>query len=321
VGEAPLPQRVRTYQNHHLDSRRWDAVRLRPGDVVVSTSAKAGTTWVQRILSLLVFGAGDLPDLLPRISPWIDCRYMEPLDEVIHRTEAQDHRRFLKSHLPLDALPYDPEVRYICVGRDTRDVFMSLWNHYRSYTNEMYETLAAGDPVGGPLPRCPDHPRDLWPVWMTRGSFPWESDGWPFWSHHYHLASFWEFRRLPNVLLVHYNDLLADLPGEMRRIAGFVGLAVPSGQWPVLVEAAGFEAMKRSAAGLLGAMDRFAGGADTFIYKGSNDRWRDVLHPDDVALYERVAGALDPPLRAWLQHGRLVAGDPAAQAVAPSHHR
>ena len=55
--------------------------------------------------------------------------------------EAQEHQRFLKSHLPFDALPYDPAVRYVYVGRDTRDVFMSAFNHYSAYTTCM--------PIGG----------------------------------------------------------------------------------------------------------------------------------------------------------------------------
>ena len=52
------PRRTRVYHSHHLDSERWDHVTLRPGDVVISTSMKAGTTWMQRIMSLLVFGRG-----------------------------------------------------------------------------------------------------------------------------------------------------------------------------------------------------------------------------------------------------------------------
>ena len=54
------PNRTRTYRSHHLDSERWDHVTLRHGDVVISTSMKAGTTWMQRIMSLLVFGPGPL---------------------------------------------------------------------------------------------------------------------------------------------------------------------------------------------------------------------------------------------------------------------
>jgi aryl sulfotransferase len=299
-----LPSRTRIYRHHHLDSTRWDAVRLRPGDIVVSTSAKAGTTWMQRILSLLIFGTGPLPDRLGVISPWIDRRFVEPIDDIVPVLEAQRHRRFLKSHLPVDALPFDETVRYIVVGRDSRDVFMSLWNHYRNYTDEMYRVLAAGDPPGEPMPRCPDDLGWLWSQWTTRGSFDWESDGWPFWSHHYHASAWWAFRHLENILFVHYNDLLADLEGEMRRVAAHVAIDVPEESWPALFEAAGFESMKGDGARLLGPMDRFAGGTGAFLYKGSNGRWRDALTAGDLGLYDAVASTLDPELRSWLEGGR-----------------
>ena len=300
-----LPSRTRIYRHHHLDSTRWDAVRHRPGDIVVSTSAKAGTTWMQRILSLLIFGTGPLPDLLQLVSPWIDRRFVEPIDEIVPVLEAQRHRRFLKSHLPVDALPFEEDARYIVVGRDSRDVFMSLWNHYRNYTEEMYEQLAADDPPGGPMPRCPDDVRTLWSQWIGRGSFEWESDGWPFWSHHYHAASWWPYRDLENVLLVHYNDLLADLEGEMRRVAHHVGIDVPDESWPALVDAARFDSMKEDSPRLLGEMQRFAGGSKAFLYKGSNGRWREALTADDLRLYDVAAATLDPQLRSWLEGGRL----------------
>lgn len=304
--DEPL-RRTRVYRNHHLDSTRWDGYRPRPGDVVISTSVKAGTTWMQRILSLLVFGPGDLPCSLWEVSPWLDQRFIEPVEDVLERLEAQEHRRFIKSHLPLDALPYHEEVRYIVVGRDTRDVFMSLWNHYRAYTQTVYELLDAADPEAGPMPRCPDDARRFWRDWITRTSFPWEPDGWPFWSHHYHAASWWPHRRLDNVLLVHFNDLLRDLDGEMRRVAEFCGIDADPERWPELVEAARFDAMKADASKLLPRAEiAFDGGPERFIYKGTNGRWRDVLAPEDLELYEDAASqALPPDARRWLESGRL----------------
>jgi aryl sulfotransferase len=309
------PRRVRTYRNHHLDSTRWDQFTPRPGDVLISTSYKSGTTWMQRIVSLLLFGTGRLPAPLFELSPWLDMR-VPPLEPLIEKLERQEHMRFVKSHLPLDALPYFPEVRYIWVVRDTRDVFMSLWNHYRSHTDAAYERFAAGDPEGGPLPRCPEDPRDFWRPWMTRAWFPWESDGWPYWSHHYHATSFWQYLHLPNLLAVHYNDLLADLPGQMRRIAAFIGVEVPEEEWPALVEAARFRSMREEAIRHEAESSKpeeprfFTDGAASFFFKGTNGRWRDILNSEDLALYGQAASKLDPHLRSWLEAGSLVAGDP-----------
>ena len=112
------PCLTRTYRSHHLDSERWDHVTLRPGDVVISTSMKAGTTWMQRIMSLLVFGPGPLPAPLVALSPWIDAAFLDDVESVVATIEAQEHLRFLKSHLPFDAVPYDPAVRYVYVGRE-----------------------------------------------------------------------------------------------------------------------------------------------------------------------------------------------------------
>jgi aryl sulfotransferase len=156
---------------------------------------------------------------------------------------------------------------------------------------------------------------------MTRASFPWESDGWPYWSHHYHADSFWRYRHLPNLLLVHYNDLLADLPGQMRRVAEFVGIHVPEEEWPRRVEAARFDSMREEAVRqemytLQSSWTRsFKDGAASFFFKGTNGRWRDLLNTEDLALYEQAAARLGPGLRSWLEGGSLIAGDPQAGLI------
>ena len=52
------------------------------------------------------------------------------------------------------------------------------------------------------------------------------------WAHHHHAASFWPYRDLPNVLMVHYADLLADLEAQMRRVAAFTQLQVAEDAGP-----------------------------------------------------------------------------------------
>src|SRR5437667_11319755 len=140
-GMRTLPQRTRVYRCHHLDSTRWDDVVPRPDDIVITTSLKAGTTWTQRIVSLLVFQTVELPKTLHWVSPWPDSRFIIPRREMREVVESLRHRRFLKSHLALDGLPYRESTKYIYVGRDTRDVFMSTWNHIRAYTPFARELL------------------------------------------------------------------------------------------------------------------------------------------------------------------------------------
>jgi aryl sulfotransferase len=300
---TPRPERTRVYRNHHLDSTRWDRFSPRDGDVVVTTAYKSGTTWTQRILAALVLGPRPLDCHIGDVSPWIDARFHGPLEPVLEVLEAQRHRRVVKSHLAADGLSYWNHVRYVVVGRDTRDVFMSLWNHYRGYTDLMYARLNDPERPGPEFPLCPGEPHELWRRWIDEGWFEWERDGWPFWSHHHHMASWWPFRDLPNVLLVHYNDLLTDVEAEMRRIAAFCEIDVPEGDWPAMRAVVQLDAMREEARpGEDAGIRFFSGGADRFFYQGTNGRWRGVLTDDDLARYDAAASQLDPALRRWLEH-------------------
>jgi aryl sulfotransferase len=301
------PERTREYRNHHLDSTRWDRVAPRDDDIIITTAYKAGTTWTQRIVAGLVFGPG--PVSLMGVSPWIDARFQGPLEPVLAAIEAQRHRRFMKSHLAADGLRYFPEAKYLVVGRDTRDVFISLWNHYSSYTDLMYQLLNDADRPGPEFPRCPATPGELWVRWIADGWFEWEPDGWPYWSHHHHLSTWWAARDVPNIMFVHYGDLLADTEAEMRRIAAFLEIDIAEGAWPALVADVSLDAMREEARGGGDPSSMiFQGGAERFFYKGTNGRWRGTLSDDDLAMYEEAATLLDPTLRTWLEGGRHAIG-------------
>jgi aryl sulfotransferase len=305
------PERTREYRNHHLDSTRWDGFTPRDDDIFITTAYKAGTTWTQRIVAALVFAGEPLPQSLGELSPWVDARFVEPVEPVLEKLEAQRHRRFIKSHLAADGLRYFPEAKYLVVGRDTRDVFMSLFNHYSGYTDLMYSLVNDPARPGPEFPRCPATPRELWPRWIGEGWFEWEPDGWPMWSHHHHLSTWWEFRDVPNILFVHFGDLKADPEAEMRRIAAFCDIEVDEAKWPALVTSVGLEEMRREARNSPAHETMsfvFEGGADRFFYRGDNGRWRGVLTDDDLARYDAAAATLDPDLRRWLEGGRHAVG-------------
>jgi aryl sulfotransferase len=299
-----LPQVTRVYQNHHLDSTRWEGFVPRPTDIVVTTAYKAGTTWTQQILCSLLHGNTEFG---PH-SPWVDSRFMSSKGALLAQLEALPDRRFLKSHLPLDGMPFFPEVRYLVVARDPRDVFMSLLNHYENYTEIAYSMVDAGDRVGEPMPRFGGDARALFRQWISRGWFAWESEGWPFWSNMHHTQTWWPHRDLPNVMFLHYNDLLDDLEGSVRAIVRFTGIDTDDAGIARTVEATTFANVKRRAAaqtsGQDGGVGFFRGGASAFFFKGSNGRWRELLGPEELALYEAAkARVLDPGCARWLERG------------------
>jgi aryl sulfotransferase len=304
-----LPQRRREYRSYIFDSRNWDRFVPRDGDVVISTSYKSGTTWMQNIVLHLLFRDGDVP-AVSAVSPWLDNTHLT-LDEALERLERQRHRRVIKSHLPLDVIPYYPEVRYIVVVRDARDVFMSFWNHTSSYTEETY--ARNNDPAtchGPPMPRCSSDILVFWDEWINRGWFAGESEGYPHSANLAHTQSWWEFRHVDNILFVHFNDLLADLPGEIGRIAAYLDIPLAGEEPARLAERLDFAAIKRNPARAApmvpeAAGSIFTGGLETFFFKGTNGRWRDVLGPAQLAMLDRAkARAMVPDCAAYMERGR-----------------
>lgn len=288
----------RIYRDRVTDGTRWDAFTHRPGDIVIATPAKCGTTWTQAIVASLLWPDGSLPEPIVIVSPWIDGR-IEPADAVQVRLERQTHRRFIKTHTPADGVPWWPDVSYIVVMRDGRDAFMSLLNHMLKMRPEVVamvnsEAIAAG---GQPLEWSGDPHLDF-PRWLA------SEDSVPA-----YLASWWPRRGEPNVLFVHYNDLKVDLDGEMRRIAAFLDLAMPEASWPAAVERCTFEAMRARPDDLGPFEVVFEGGAQSFLFKGTNGRWRDVLTPDELALYqEQISNVLSEEAARWLEQGSLATG-------------
>ncbi|MCC5887729.1 MAG: sulfotransferase domain-containing protein [Gammaproteobacteria bacterium] len=301
-----LPDNVtRTYQNHTIDSTRWQNFQRRSGDVIVTTSYKSGTTWTLGLLyQLMALKEGMQP---PAMDYWLDARmFPVDLDDQLAELAAMPHRRVLKSHLAADGLPVWDDVHYVVVGRDPRDVFMSLVNHYEQFTDLAYSAFNdTPGRVGPPMPRYDGDIHALWRNWLTKSWFDWEQEGYPWWGNMHHVASWWSLRKLPNILFVHYNDLQRDLPAEIRRIATFIGYELGADEVGAIAAACSIDAMRQGAIEAgdpLGAM--FKDGARGFFYKGTNARWRGVLDATELELYEDVKKRVLPPdCAAWLESG------------------
>ncbi len=180
---------------------------------------------------------------------------------------------------------------------------MSLWNHYSHFTEATYQHHQMQP--GLALPQCPTDIRQFWQQWMGSGWFGWESEGYPFWSNMRHMQTWWNFRQLDNILLVHFNALLDKLEGEIHRIADFLDIRVSADLVAQIAQAVTFANVKQNAETLLPDLDNgFIGGAQTFIHKGTNGRWREVLSEEDLLLYKAaVLRELSPDCADWLETG------------------
>ena len=300
------PKKTREMHSHHFDSTVWNDFQFRDDDIIVGTYAKSGTTWTQQIVGQLVFGGAENVNVA-ELSPWLDLR-VPPKEVKLPMVEAQTHRRFIKTHLPVDALVFSPKAKYIYIGRDGRDVVWSMYNHHVNANEAWYEALNdTPGRVGPPIGRPPASIRQYYHDWL-------DGDGYPFWSFWETIRSWWEIRHLPNVLLLHYTELKAHMPGEIRRIADFLSIKIDESRWPAILEHCSFDYMKQHAelsAPLGGAV--WEGGAATFINKGTNGRWRDVLTAEESRKYEDLAlRELGPSCAHWLATGEWDKSDPAA---------
>ena len=291
------PTKKRELHNHHFDSTIWNDLQFRDDDIIIATYAKSGTTWMQQILAQMMYSGN--PDLaVAEMSPWLDLR-IPPKQVKLPEVEAQTNRRMIKTHLPLDALVYSPKAKYIYIARDGRDVVWSMYNHHVNANQAWYAALNdTPGRIGPAIEPPPEDIRQYWHDWIDKDGHPF----WPFWDH---IRTWWQIRELPNILLVHFNNLKCDMPGQMRRIADFLEIPIDETRWNDILEYCSFDWMKKNATKSVPLGGAFwDGGAEVFINKGINGRWTDTLSTDESAEYEaRAVRELGPECAHWLATG------------------
>jgi hypothetical protein len=267
---------------------------------------------MQMICALLIFQRATFDRPLDLISPCLDMQ-TRTIDEVIADLDGQRHRRFIKTHTPYDGLPHEPGVTYICVGRDPRDVAIS-WAHFQDNMNIEALIAARGNAVGN------DDLAELLRGWEPTPTDPLER----FWrwvdeppdcelarqnlaTTMHHLATFWELRDRPNVVLVHYADLERDLEGEMRRIAQRLGIAIDEHRLPGLVDAAGFDSMRARADDVVpNSSEDVWLSNEAFFHRGVSGQWQALLDDAGRERYtERVRQLAPGDLIEWAHQGHL----------------
>lgn len=322
-GARPLPR----YRTDVEDSARWHGFEFRPGDIVISAPSKSGTTWTQMICALLVFQSPELPAPLSVLSPWLDMR-VRPITEVRRRLAEQQHRRFVKSHTPLDGIPYHEQVTYLAVCRDPRDVAVSLLHHGQNLQRDHIKALVAnaGEAAESAEPMPATQPGEESLVgsaallaagksggqrldlraailrWIRSDLDPHENLD-TLRGFCWQMSAAWARRDLPNVVLLHYARLSADLEGQMRRLASRLDIEVDEALWPALVQAARFESMRADSSSYVPDEGLgFFHDTSAFFRSAGSGEWERWLTGDDIREYgDRLAAFAPPDLVDWMQ--------------------
>jgi aryl sulfotransferase len=301
---------VRRYHGGICDSARWEGFPLRKGDVIITSPSKCGTTWMQTLVGTLLLGDGGIDRPMGLISPWLDM-LTRNRQELFDLLDAQEHRRFIKTHTPIDGLPSDDQVTYLAIVRHPLDAALSNRDHAANEADGRIAELraaASGDVDLSDLPpRDPPHDAAEFLRWWIDCDYPSTGTGLNSLADFaHHAAGYWELRHEPNVHLFHYADLQAHLAREVGRLAEALGVELDADSHAAAVRAAGFEAM-RSRASLL-APDAHAGmwrsDADFFRQGGRRD-WASLLTPDEITAAEaKLVDLAGPDAARWSLHGR-----------------
>ncbi len=298
---------MRRYHGAFADSARWERFTLRPGDVVISTPSKSGTTWMQTIVGMLLYDTTDLGVPISELSPWLDMK-LRTDEEVFRLLDDQTGRRLIKTHTPLDGVPRVDEVTYIAVIRHPLDVALSDRDHADNMdTDRAFALLraASGEPEHWHREDAPEDPGDYLRWFVDNTIEPTGSGPYGLADYANQIGTYWDARHASNVQLFHYGDMWMDLDEEMRRVAAALEVSVDEERWPAFVEAATLRSMRSRAS--LTAPEADMGvwrSPERFFRAGGTRDWAMLLTEGDLEHFENRLRELTGGAAEWVLRGR-----------------
>jgi len=173
------------------------AFQPRPTDVIISPYGKCGTTWLQQMIHTLRT-RGDLDhDDISAVVPWIETSHDLRYDLDAPQRGAP---RAYKSHLSWHAVPKG--ARYVVSFRDPKDAALSMFRFMEGWFFE---------------------PGAIEPDEFVERNYLAQAEERDYWTH---LSSWWEQRDRDDVLLLSYENMVADPEAAIRTVADFVGIAL-----------------------------------------------------------------------------------------------
>lgn len=190
-------------------------------------------------------------------------------------------------------------AKYVHVSRDGRDVAWSAHNHFYNMSDAFYDALNASPYASDPPAARPSADRRAYFLnWLETGGGV-DTDFFAF------TRGWWEARHLPNVYLLHYQNLKDDLPGQVDKLAAFLEIDLDPALKERALKHVSFEHMKAHSDAMFPGITVKKGG-HPLVNEGTNGRWRDELTPSDIAAYEaRALAELGEDCAHWVATGEI----------------
>jgi hypothetical protein len=250
-----------------------------PDDVFLVSYPKSGSTWIRFLVANLAFPVtspdwGNIEQLIP-----------DPVGMSKRDLERMARPRIIRTH---DC--FDPRYkRVIYTVRDPRDVALSQYHYQRkrkvlddNYPFEAFiERFISGE-------AC------------EHGSWKESVGSWLAARH-----------SEPGFLLLRYEALLSDTPGELARVASFLGISVTAEQISQAVERSSADQMReleREKAQLC-ALTKGMRQDIPFVRSAKSGSWKSEMSPSCVNAIENAWG----PLLRWLGYEVTEGSTPAGR--------
>ncbi|XP_054848483.1 sulfotransferase 1B1-like isoform X2 [Eublepharis macularius] len=198
----------------------------RPDDLIIATYPKAGTTWMQEIVDLILVG-GDVEKArrapMPDRIPFLEICSVPPCPSGVDQLVNSPSPRVMKTHLPFQLLPksfLEKDCKIIYVARNAKDNLVSYY---------FFDQMNLTQPDPGPW--------DGYVKKFMEGTVPWG----PWYDH---VRRYWDEKENHRILYLFYEDMKEDLAREIRRVKDFLEVDLPEAIVQKIAHHTSFQVMK-----------------------------------------------------------------------------
>ncbi|XP_049318948.1 sulfotransferase family 1, cytosolic sulfotransferase 5 [Astyanax mexicanus] len=250
---------------------RVDEFQAHKDDLLIATYPKAGTTWTQEIVDLILNKGNEekcrrAPTHVRM--PFLEMTTLDPAESGMAKLEKMAPPRVIKTHLPIQLVPrsfWEAGCKVIYMARNPKDNVVSYFH---------FDSMNLTQPEPGP-----------WPEYLKK--FMKGELGWGSWYDH--IKGFWrEKQKNKNILYLFYEDMKEDPSREVLRIAEFLGKPLSKSVVDDIVHLTTFDSMRDNPMANYSTVPDsvFDRKASEFMRKGEVGDWQNYFSPQEDAEFE-----------------------------------